>query len=102
MSLMNEYIEKRMSAFDLENELLSLIGRYNEYKNTFLFVYSSAISKQIPDNILNMDDYFIIFDMLNKINSKKLDFYIETPGGSGEAAEEIVSFIRNGLLTSTF
>ena len=42
-----------------------------------------------------MDDYYIIFDILKDIEVKKLDFYIETPGGSGEAVEEIVRFLRS-------
>lgn len=49
-----------------------------------------------------MDDYYTIFDMLKNIDSKNLDFYIETPGGSGEAAEEIVRFIRSKFNNVTF
>ena len=71
-----------------------LIKKYNEIRDTHLIVYAGAIGKPIPDLPLNMDDYYIIFDMLRDIHSKNLDFYIETPGGSGEAAEEIVRFIR--------
>ena len=33
--------------------------------------------------------------MLNGADSSKLDFYIETPGGSAEAAEEIVECLRD-------
>jgi hypothetical protein len=95
MGLMNEYISRKLNVIELESELLKLIKQYNQYTNSFLFVYSSAINKPMPDNILNMDDYFITFDLLNKIKSKKLDFYIETPGGSGETAEEIVRFLRS-------
>lgn len=91
---MSEYIAKRMSAKDLEAELLALIKRYNQLKGTFLLVYSSAISKPIPQTSLSMDDYFTIFDILKNQTSPKLDLYIETPGGSGEAAEEIVCFLR--------
>jgi hypothetical protein len=49
-----------------------------------------------------MDDYYLIFDMLNRKNLNKLDFYIETPGGSGEAAEEIVGFLRNKFQNVSF
>lgn len=44
---------------------------------------------------MSMDDYFIIYDMLNNIETKNFHFYIETPGGSGEAAEEIARFLRS-------
>lgn len=53
-----------------------------------------AFGKPIPDIPLSIDDYYIIFDMLKEVKSDNLDFYIETPGGSGEAVEEIVRFIR--------
>ena len=95
MGLMNEYIEKRMSGKQLEEELLKYIGLYNKKRDTCLIVYASAISKQVPGNTLNMEDYYTLFDMLRNIDSKNIDIYIETPGGSGEAAEEIVRFIRS-------
>lgn len=94
MGLLSEYIAKGMTANDLEQELLRLIGEYNKVKKTYLIVYSAAISKPIPAISLNMDDYYIIYDLLRSIKSDKLDFYLETPGGSGETAEEIVDFIR--------
>jgi len=49
MGLMSEYINKRMSAKELENELLGLIGEYNRRRDTYLFVYAGAIGKPIPD-----------------------------------------------------
>jgi hypothetical protein len=95
MSLMNEYLNKGMSANDLESELLRLINLYNRKTDTYLAIYASAISKpSIPDNSLNIDDYYIIFDLLRNIDATNLDFYIETPGGSGEAAEEIAKWLR--------
>jgi len=95
MGLMNEYIERKMSASELEDELIRLIKEYNAKRETYLFLYASAIGKPIPDISLTMDDYYAIYDMLNSKESKQLDFYIETPGGSGEAAEEIGRFIRS-------
>lgn len=95
MGLINEYIARGMTANDFEQELLRLIGLYNSQKKTFLVVYAAAIAKSVPSISLNMDDYYVIYDLLKGVKSKKLDFYIETPGGSGETAEEIVRFIRN-------
>ncbi len=95
MGLMNEYINKRMSANELEKELLSLIGKYNSIRNRYLIVYAGAIGKPIPDIPISMDDYYIIYDILKNVKTKELDFYIETPGGSGEVVEEIVRFLRS-------
>jgi len=40
------------------------------------------------------DDFYTIQDILRESNKKQIDFYIETPGGSGEAAEEIAEFLH--------
>jgi len=49
-----------------------------------------------------MNDYQIIHEMLRRIEKPKIDLYLETPGGSGEAAEEIVKFLRNKFETVDF
>lgn len=97
MGLMNEYIERRLSATDLQSELQKLISNYNKLRETFTIIYVAAIGKliPIPDLSLSQDDYYIIHDLLNEADSSKLDFYIETPGGSAEAAEEIVKCLRD-------
>jgi hypothetical protein len=94
MGLMSEYINRKLSAADLETELLRLIKEYNRVRETYAIVYASAIGKQLTDNILNQDDYYTIHDLLHNATSQKLDMYIETPGGSAEAAEEIVRFLH--------
>jgi hypothetical protein len=96
MGLMSEYIGKKLSSMDLEKELLRLIKEYNKYRNTYLLLMVSAVGKPIQDIALSQEDYYMVADILSNTNEiKKIDIYIETPGGSGEAAEEIVEFIRN-------
>lgn len=94
MGLMDEYISKHLSAIDLETELQSLIKQYEKVQETQLFVYAGDIGPPIPETPMCMDDYYIIYDMLKDSKSPRLDFYIETPGGSGEAAEEIARFLH--------
>lgn len=95
MGFMNEYIEKRMSANDLERELLKLIGEYNKLRQTFTALFVTAISKPIPDTALIQDDYYILHDLISDAKSSSIDVYLETPGGSGEAAEVIVRCLRS-------
>jgi len=103
MSLMNEYINRKLSGPELESELLKLILEYNKMRDTYLFVYASAIGKPIPAVPLEQADFYIIRDLLTgKKDYRKLDVYIETPGGSGETAEEIVKFLRNNFDTVSF
>ena len=97
MGLMNEYISRRLSvsANELERELLSLIKKYNEKRKTFLVVMVSALNKPIPDVALSQEDYYMVADMLDDLaDIPRVDIYLETPGGSGEAAEEIVEFLH--------
>ena len=97
--LISEYISKMKQGWgapDFEKELSRLINEYNKLKKSYLFVFSTATEKRIKENSLAQSDYYVIHDLLrNKDNIKKLDVYIETPGGSGEAAEEIVRFFRS-------
>lgn len=95
-SLLNEYISKRMSVIDLEEELRRLILKYNKAKGTYLLVYAADFEKGglVQWISLSMSDYQTIHEMLRHIDSDKIDIYIETPGGSGEAAEEIVKFLH--------
>lgn len=104
MGYMNEYMARRLSVQDLENELIMLITEYNKLRSTFFILYASAIGKGIslPDSSLNQDDFYIIHDLLRNVKSPTLDFYIETPGGSGEAAEEIVECLRKKFSHVTF
>ncbi len=95
MGLMNEYISRKLSTADLESELLKLISDYNKLRQTFAVVYVAALNKPIPDISLQQDDYYLIHDLLRGVDSDKVDFYIETPGGSAATAEEIVVYLRN-------
>lgn len=102
MSLMEEYINKKWSVPQFEDELISLIKKYNKKRGTYSFLYMADFEKPILEKILIQDDYYIIFDLLKDVKSDKLDFFLETPGGSGEVAEEIVRFIRSKFNTVSF
>jgi hypothetical protein len=103
MSLIGEYINKKLSVNDLEKELLALIAKYNKIRGTYAFIYASAMTKpQIPDVALKQDDYYIIYDLLKDIDSENVDIYIETPGGSSETVEDIVRFLHNKFKIVSF
>ena len=96
MSLMREYVKKQLSIPELEKELLKLISKYNKMRKTYLFVYTTAIGKGIPGAQIEQEDFYVIHDLLaSKRDIDNVDMYIETPGGSGETAEEIVRFLHN-------
>ncbi|MCL2115196.1 MAG: ATP-dependent Clp protease proteolytic subunit [Methanobrevibacter sp.] len=92
---MLEYINKNMGPEELEKELTNLIANYNQSMKKYLIIYAANPNLGDAPIYLDMDDYYNIRDLLRKNKSKKLSFYIETSGGSGEAAEEIAKFLRN-------
>lgn len=107
MGLMNEYIDniakKGWGSVELEVELQRLIAEYNKLRSTYLFVYAAAIGKQIPSVAIEQADFYVIHDFLsNKKDMKNVDVYIETPGGSGETAEEVVRFLHKNFDTVSF
>ncbi len=105
IGILSEYIQKRMGVSELLKELIILIKQYNQLRKTFLVVYAGSIGvngHNIPDASLHMDDYYILHDMLRNTKSEKLDFYIETPGGKGEAAEEIARFLHSKFSNVSF
>jgi hypothetical protein len=104
-SILSEYVSKQMGLLDLQNELQRLIQKYNKYTNRYMFIYSADINKARNPNIdvsLVQDDFYNIQDILRQSTEKNIDFYIETPGGSGEASEEIAKFLRNKFETVNF
>jgi hypothetical protein len=102
---MLEYIKKLkdLGGPGLQSELLKLIGQYNQVRGKYLFVYAAAIGKPIPAIPLDQSDFYMFHDLLGKKKEiRELDVYIETPGGSGEAAEEIVKFLHSNFDTVSF
>lgn len=96
-SLLHEYISKQPGLLDLQNELQRLIKLYNQHTGRYMFVYAADLNKGRNRGIdisLVQDDFYNIQDILRESTQTKIDFYIETPGGSGEAAEEIAKFLR--------
>ena len=95
MSYMFEYINREMDVNDYENEIVNLIKKYDELTGKHLFIYSVDFTNPDLPISITMDDLYTIKDVLRNDTSEKLSFYIETPGGSGEATEEIAKFLRN-------
>lgn len=96
-SIISEYIAKNLNILALQDELQKLIKEYNKYTSKYLFVYASDINKGLIQGVrvsLEQDDFYTIQDLLRECQSTVIDFYIETGGGSGEAAEEIAKFLR--------
>ena len=95
MSYMSEYLDNNFDIKQLEQELLNLINEYDNLTGKHLLIYCVDFNNYDLPISMDMEDLYTIKDVLRKDNSKKLSFYIETPGGSGTAAEEIAILLRN-------
>lgn len=95
--ILDEYLKKNWGANQFQIELQRLIGEYGKYTNRKMFVYASDINKgrlKGVDVSMVQDDFYNIQDILREHPDEIIDIYVETPGGSGEAAEEIARFLR--------
>lgn len=79
---------------DLLRKLKEQIIAFNKKTDSYLLIYASAIGKPIPDIPMSRDDYYTFFDILKDTDSKRISIFLETPGGSGDAAEEIANFLH--------
>lgn len=96
-SIISEYLGKKLNILDLQDELQKLIKEYNKCTGRYLFVHAADTTKGSIQGVvvsLVQDDFYTIQDLLRECKSTAIDFYLETPGGSGEAAEEIAKFLR--------
>lgn len=96
MGYLSEYLDKKFSPSELMEELKRLVQQYNDKTGRYLYLYVAAMTKRVPRLSLEQDDFYIIRDMLNKVQDQpEIDVYIETPGGNGVTAEEIARFLHN-------
>lgn len=95
-SILNEYISKRWGVLEYKQELRNLIKKYSDLTGRNIFIYAADFNKgrRGIDVSLMQDDFYTIQDILRESDKEQIDFYIETPGGSGEAAEEIARFLH--------
>lgn len=96
-SIISDYISRNMSILDLKKELSVLRSKYNKLTGRNLFIYAADFNKarQGIDVSLMQDDFYTIQDILRESTQKQIDVYLETPGGSGETAEEIARFLHS-------
>src|SRR5665213_1217506 len=60
-----------------------------------VLVFAAHISKAVPGISIEYGDLAPINDLLSGLTADKLDLILETPGGSGEVAEDIVRILHS-------
>jgi hypothetical protein len=91
----SEYLDKGMSFDDLQAERKVQLDRIAQHRSRDVLVYAANLSPQFRSPIsVDYSDLLPINDQLDNLDGQALDFILETPGGSGEIAEDIVRLLR--------
>jgi len=97
MGIYSEYLAKGMSPVELEGERKVQLQRISVLRGG-RDVLVCAANMQRPMKVpvsITMADLLPINDQLSNLKGEALDVILETPGGSGEAAEDIVKLLRS-------
>jgi ClpP class serine protease len=97
MGIYSEYLDRFASgnANELFAERKKQLKRISEIRKRDVLVFAADINKQIPQIPIDYSDLLPFTDQLSNLKGEKLDLILETPGGSGEVAEDLVKAMRN-------
>jgi len=95
MGVYSEYLDRRMNMEQLVKERKAQLRRIQQVRGgRDILVYAADLRKQGAPIAIVYEDLLPIRDQLANLKGDRLDFVIETPGGVGEIAEDIVHLIR--------
>ncbi len=95
MGFYSEYLDRNFNFPDLSAERKTQLRRISEVRDgRDILVYAADLDKQGAPVSLNYGDLLPINDQLSNLSGAALDLIIETPGGSGEVAEDVVRLLR--------
>jgi DNA-directed RNA polymerase subunit RPC12/RpoP len=95
MGYFTEYINRRLSIEDLEQERKSQLRKISEIRKRPILTYSSALSKLDAPISISYEDKLPFMDQLSTIEGTEIDIILETPGGSGEIVDDLVRTLRS-------
>jgi ClpP class serine protease len=92
----SEYLDKNLDFESLCAERKNQLKRISVLRSgRDILVYAADLNKSNPAISINYSDVLPFNDQLANLKGKKLDLILETPGGSGEAAEDMVRVLRD-------
>lgn len=97
MGVFTEYLDQKFSSAELAEERKRQLNRISTLRgNCAILTYAADFTKaaaRVPISI-DYSDIRYIADQLANLRGDHLDLILETPGGSGEVAEDLVRMIR--------
>lgn len=96
MGIYTEYLDRQMTFEELTAERKKQLGRISALRGgRAVLVLAANLSQKIPANTsICYEDLLPISDQIANLEGDALDLILETPGGSGEVAEEVVRILR--------
>jgi hypothetical protein len=95
MGYFTEYLDRGMSFEDLAKERKKQLAEISRLRGgRAVLVFAADLQKGHSNISMSYPDLLALNDQLANLQGDKIDLILETPGGSGEVAEEIVRQIR--------
>lgn len=95
LGIYTEYLERFAGNFDaVFTERKFQLKRISDLRRRDVLVFAADINKPTGQISIHYADLLPFTDQLSNLNGKKLDLILETPGGSGEVAEDLVKAMR--------
>jgi hypothetical protein len=96
MGLYTAYIDQNLSFEEITAERKKQLAEISRLRGgRDVLVFAADLNKEIGQISIGYSDLLPINDQLSNLNGNKIDLILETPGGSGEVAEDIVELLRN-------
>lgn len=96
MGIYTEYINKKLDFAGLETERKKQLNRISQLRDgRNIFVYAAATEKIKEPISIVYSDLTPITDQIEGLSGDSIDVILETSGGSGEIAEDIIKILRH-------
>ena len=94
MGIYSEYLDQQLGFPELTNERKRQLERISQIRGRDVLVFAADLNKAQAAIAIHYADLLPISDQLANLKGNALDLILETPGGSGEVAEDIVRLLR--------
>lgn len=98
MGVYSEYLDRSLSFQDLTTERKRQLARISNLRgDRDVLVYAADLNKGNAGVSISIDysDILPISDQLANLKGKRVDVILETPGGDGAVAEDVVRLLRS-------
>jgi hypothetical protein len=95
MGIYSEYLERNFDFDGLTAERKIQLARISELRGRDVLVYAADLDKAGVPTSIDYSDLLAFQDQLSELAGKEIDVILETPGGSGEVAEDLVRMLHD-------